>query len=204
MGYKFAEIAFTPGVKQVQESMGSRAGYANQEAKGSRDFSRFDADTTSFIATRDSFYMASVSETGWPYVQHRGGPAGFVKVLDDTTLGFADYRGNRQYVSVGNLMSDDRVSLFFMDYPRKARLKMFGRVRLVAGDDEATLSRLRDDQYGAQIERGFLVTLEAFDWNCPKYITERFTLPEIDQAVGPLKQRIALLEAKLAAAGIES
>jgi predicted pyridoxine 5'-phosphate oxidase superfamily flavin-nucleotide-binding protein len=203
MGYKFAEIAFTPTVKLVQETMGSRAGYANQEERGNRDFTRFDQDTASFVATRDSFYIASVSETGWPYVQHRGGPAGFVKVLDERTLGFADYRGNRQYVSVGNLMSDDRVSLFFMDYTRKARLKLFGRVKLIAADDKEMLAKLRDENHDAKIERGFVITLEAYDWNCPKYITERFTLAEIDQAVVPLKQRIVELEAKLTKAGIE-
>ena len=137
-------------------------------------------------------------------MQHRGGPPGFVEVLDDTTLGFADYQGNRQYVSVGNVMNDDRVSLFFMDYTRKARLKMFGRMSLVATDDVTTLSRLRDDEYGARVERGFLIKLEAYDWNCPKYITERFTLPEIDKAVAPLKQRIIELEAKLVQAGVDS
>ena len=204
MGYTFADIAFTPKVKSVQEAQGSRAGYANQQEHGNRDFAHFDADASAFIASRDSFYLASVGETGWPYVQHRGGPPGFVKVLDDTTLGFADYQGNRQYVSVGNVMNDDRVSLFFMDYTRKARLKMFGRMSLVATDDVTTLSRLRDDEYGARVERGFLIKLEAYDWNCPKYITERFTLPEIDQAVAPLKQRIIELEAKLVQAGVDS
>ena len=133
MGHKFAEIAFTESVREVQKEMGSRAGYASFD--GSEDYnthlSQREAD---FIAARDSFYMASVSETGWPYVQHRGGPTGFVRVLGKQTLGFADFSGNRQYVSVGNLRRDDRVSLFFMDYPNRTRLKLLGRVRLI-GDD---------------------------------------------------------------------
>ena len=111
--------------------------------------------------------MASVGETGWPYVQHRGGPGGFVKILDEETLGFADFRGNRQYISVGNLLKDDRVSLFFMDYPNKARLKLFGRVKLIGPDDPATLANLEAPAYDARVERGILIKVSAFDWNCP-------------------------------------
>ena len=197
MGYTFAEIAFTDTVKKVQQAAGSRATYARVEAGGNRDFNGFTDAEAAFIAARDSFYMASVSETGWPYVQHRGGPAGFVKVLDERTLGFADYRGNRQYVSVGNLMTDDRVSVFFMDYGNRSRLKLLGRVSIIAPDDAETMEKLKLPGHAAPVERGFLITLEAFDWNCPQYITPRYTMPEIERTVAPLKQRIAELEAML-------
>ena len=133
-----------------------------------------------FIGKRDSFYMASVGESGWPYVQHRGGPAGFMKVLDPKTIGFADYSGNRQYVSTGNFKTDDRVALFFMDYPNRRRLKMLGRVRSVALDEVEMLAKLEDDGYPAQLERGFTIQVEAFDWNCPQHITPRFTEAEIE------------------------
>jgi len=201
MGYTFADIAFTPSVRKIQEEHGSRAAYGRQQQEGNRDFNRFGPDEVAFIESRDSFYMASVGETGWPYVQHRGGAPGFVKVLDEKTLGFADYRGNRQYISTGNLLSDDRVSLFFMDYPRKARLKLLGHARIIGQGDEEMLHKLMAGENSPPVERGFVITLEAFDWNCPQHITERFTLAEIDQAVAPLKQRIAELESRLAAAG---
>jgi predicted pyridoxine 5'-phosphate oxidase superfamily flavin-nucleotide-binding protein len=150
-----------------------------------------------FIAARDSFYMATVSETGWPYIQHRGGPAGFVRVLDEKTIGLADFRGNRQYVSVGNLQTEDRVSLFLMDYPNRARLKILGRARIVDANDKETLQRLSMPEYKAQVERGILISIEAFDWNCPQHITPRFTLAEIEEGTAPLRQRIAELEEAL-------
>ena len=133
-----------------------------------------------FITARDSFYMASVGETGWPYVQHRGGPTGFVRVIDEQTIGFADFSGNRQYVSVGNLNQDDRVSLFFMDYPNRTRLKMLGRVALVDIDDTDTLARLELGDYRARVERGFVIHVEAFDWNCPQHITPRYSEAELE------------------------
>lgn len=151
-----------------------------------------------FIAARDSFYMATVSETGWPYIQHRGGPQGFVRVLDERTLGFADFRGNRQYVSVGNLAVNDRVSLFFMDYPNRTRLKLLGRARIVEASDGEALARLDVPGYRAAIERGFLITVEAFDWNCPQHITPRFDLTNVEQSGTGLHQRIAELEVELA------
>ncbi|MGD9657654.1 MAG: pyridoxamine 5'-phosphate oxidase family protein [Methylocystis sp.] len=153
---------------------------------------------TEFIAARDSLYMATVSETSWPYIQHRGGPIGFVRVLDDAMIGFADFRGNRQYISLGNLMSDDRVSLFFMDYPNKTRLKLFGRAKIVGFDDQATLSLLEMPDYRARVERGFLIKVEGFDWNCPQHIVERYTLEEMRAMTAPLTARIAELEAELA------
>ncbi|PIW30079.1 MAG: pyridoxamine 5-phosphate oxidase [Rhodospirillales bacterium CG15_BIG_FIL_POST_REV_8_21_14_020_66_15] len=198
MPHQFAEIAFTPTVKKVQEELGSRSSYALMEtAPGAINQLLTEAEA-GFIAARNSFYMATVSETGWPYVQHRGGPAGFVRVLDEGTIGFADFRGNRQYISVGNLMSDDRVSLFFMDYPNKTRLKLFGRARLIGHDDQALLSRLEMRDYRARVERGFVIKVEGFDWNCPQHISERYSLDEMQAVTAPLMSRIAELEAELA------
>jgi uncharacterized protein len=198
MGHKFAEIAFTDTVKSVQEALGSRNGYARREV-GDVDLNdQLGPSEAQFIANRDSFYMATVSETGWPYVQHRGGPKGFLRVLDERTIGFADLSGNRQYVSVGNLMTDDRVSLFLMDYPNRARLKLLGRARLVGLDDSDVIRRLVHPDYRARVERVVLISVEAFDWNCPQHITPRFTADEVEQAVQPLRQRIADLEKRLA------
>ena len=198
MSHKFAEIAFTATVKKVQEQQGSRTAYARMEGAPEAINQALTSAEVSFIAARDSLYMATVSETGWPYIQHRGGPAGFVRVIDERTIGFADFRGNRQYVSVGNLTTDDRVSLFFMDYPNKTRLKLLGRARIVGLDDQETLGRLELPDYRARVERGVLITVEAFDWNCPQHITERFTLDEIRVMAAPLTSRIAVLEAELA------
>lgn len=196
MGHRFAEIAFTPSVKEMQALSGSRGSYARQEGGEPRN-DRLGPREAGFIGERDSFYMASVGETGWPYIQHRGGPTGFVRVLDEKSLGFADFRGNRQYVSVGNLMKNDRVSLFFMDYANRARLKLLGRVRLVETTESAVLEQLAVPGYRAAVERGFVVTVEAFDWNCPQHITERFTLPKVEAATAPLRKRIADLEAEV-------
>ncbi|MBT0962542.1 pyridoxamine 5'-phosphate oxidase family protein [Denitromonas iodatirespirans] len=171
----FARIAFTPNVQAVQTRMGSREAYArHMEAPPTAP--RLGPYEIAFIASRDSCYMGTVSETGWPYVQHRGGPAGFLKVLDDRTIGYADFSGNRQYVSVGNLVGDDRVSLFLMDYPQQARLKIFGRARVIDEDSEPELlTRLDNPHYRARVERGIVIRIEGFDWNCPKYITPRYT-----------------------------
>lgn len=194
MTNRFADLAFTPAVRAAQESLGSRKAYAKSEG-GPVHHDRLGEAEAGFIAARDSFYMASVSETDWPYIQHRGGPAGFVKVLDGRTLGFADFRGNRQYVSLGNLAGNDRVALFFMDYPHQARLKLLGRTRAVAADQEAELiARLAMPGYPAKIERGVLISVEAFDWNCSQHITPRFTAAEVAVGVAPLKQRIRELE----------
>jgi predicted pyridoxine 5'-phosphate oxidase superfamily flavin-nucleotide-binding protein len=197
MPHRYAEIAFTPTVKKAQEQFGSRNAYARMEGVPETRNHRLSEAEAQFIAARDSFYMATVSETGWPYIQHRGGPTGFVRVLDDATIGFADFRGNRQYISLGNLASDDRVSLFFMDYPNKTRLKLFGRVKIIGLDDEATLSRLETSDYRARVERGFLIKVEGFDWNCPQHIVERYTLDEMRAMTAPLTARIAELEAEL-------
>jgi uncharacterized protein len=197
MGHRFAELAFTDRVKAVQERQGSREAYGKFEGGGGEaHHDRLGPAEAMFLAARDSFYMATVGETGWPYVQHRGGPPGFLKVLDERTVGFADFRGNRQYVSVGNLLGDDRVSLILVDYPNRRRLKILGRARAVtAEDDPSTLQRLEVPGYRAKVERGLVVAVEAFDWNCPQHITPRFTEAEIAAAVAPLRARIAELEA---------
>lgn len=198
MGHKFADLAFTDAVKNFQSEQGSRKSYARMET-GDDYNDILGPNEAQFIAARDSFYLATVSETGWPYVQHRGGPAGFVKIIDDKTLGFADFRGNRQYVSVGNLSQNDRVSLFFMDYPNKTRLKLLGRVRTLDASEQGTLQKLSlDDRHQARTERVFLISIEAFDWNCPQYISPRFTQAEVDQHILSLQSKIAELEAKLA------
>ena len=184
MGHRFAEIAFTGSVQQVQQELGSRGGYAGME--GGDDYNHLlSARESDFISARDSFYMASVSETGWPYVQHRGGPPGFMRVLDEKTIGFADFSGNRQYVSVGNLRKDDRVSLFFMDYPNRTRLKLLGHVRLVTAEETELLTELEVDSYQARVERGFVIQIEAFDWNCPQHITPRYTEADIEALMAP-------------------
>jgi predicted pyridoxine 5'-phosphate oxidase superfamily flavin-nucleotide-binding protein len=198
MGHKFAEIAFTPTVKEAQERSGSRRSYARLE-EGEAHHDRLGAREAAFIAERDSFYMATVSETGWPYVQHRGGPTGFVRTLDEKTIAFADFAGNRQYVSVGNLQSDDRVSLFFMDYPNQMRLKLLGRVRLAEAGESKLLEQLRVPDYGARIECGMVITVEGYDWNCPQHITPRFTQAQVLTMIEPLRERVAELEAALKA-----
>lgn len=197
MAHKFAEIAFTPNVKREQERSGSRRSYARME-KGDTQHNELGADEAAFISERDSFYMATVSETGWPYIQHRGGPVGFVRVLDEKTIGFANFMGNRQYISVGNLRSDDRVSMFFMDYPNQTRLKLLGCARLIGADETKQLERLHVTGYRARIEGGMIITIEGYDWNCPQHITPRFTQTQVQSAVTPLNDRIAELESSLA------
>lgn len=179
MALKFAELMFTPKVKAAQERAGSRQSYARMERPEAPARDRFGPAEAAFIAARDSFYMASVNETGWPYIQHRGGPTGFLKLIDDRTLGFADHSGNRQYVSIGNLETDDRVSLFLMDYPNRRRLKILGRARALP---------LQEAPWAAEAgaERAIRIAVEAFDWNCPKFITPRFTEDEISTAMAPL------------------
>jgi len=195
MPYGFLDIAVTPSVQAAQAEMGADKLWAN--FKGHRTFDRFTDDEMAFIADRDSFYIASVSETGWPYVQHRGGPRGFLKVLDDRTLAFADYRGNRQYISTGNFAANDRACLFLMDYPRRARLKIYAHVETLPLDtDPALTERVTEAAYKAKLERIFRLRLEAFDWNCQQHITPRFTEQEITAAIQPLQDRLAHLESE--------
>ena len=196
---RFGAIAFTPSVKAMQAQMGSRAAYARMEASAeSRD--PIGDDERVFLAARDSFYMATVGEGGWPYIQHRGGPKGIVRVLGPHTIGFADFRGNRQYISVGNLATDERVALVFVDYPNKRRLKVLARARLVTTEGDAdTLAKLAPPNYRASIERGVVLEVEGFDWNCPQHIVPRYTEDEIAEATRPLRDRLAALEAENAA-----
>lgn len=197
MGHKFAEITFTKAVKQVQSEHNSRAGYARWE--NSLDANHLlGPKEVGFITSRDSFYMASVSETNWPYVQHRGGPIGFLKVIDEKTIGFVDYSGNRQYISTGNFRNNDRVSLFLMDYPSKSRLKILGRISIVNGDNSQALAPLKSKDSSAPIERGFIIHIEGFDWNCPKYITPRYTEDQIKNIIDPIQKENAQLKAALA------
>lgn len=201
MTHRFFDLAFTPSVQAEQARQGSRAGYAafaaNREGQGFNIPSGREWD---FIAARDSFYLASVSETGWPYVQHRGGPAGFVRRVDDRTVGWAEFAGNRQYVSIGNAAMDDRVAMIFMDYPNRRRLKVLGHLRFIDPNERPDLAeRLGVGAYRARVERFVLVSIEAFDWNCPQHITPRFTLAEVERVAAPLRARIAELEARLQA-----
>ena len=200
MTRRFYDLAFTPAVRAEQVRRGSRASYAAITANTGDDAA---ADVLSqrevaFIAARDTFYLASVSESGWPYVQHRGGPPGFVRALDEETLGWADFAGNRQYVSVGNTATDDRVAMIFMDYSHRQRLKVLGHMRVYdAGSRPDLAPQLGVEDYKARVERFILITVEAFDWNCPQHITPRFTLPELEKLVAPLHVRIAELESQL-------
>ncbi|HET9700814.1 MAG TPA: pyridoxamine 5'-phosphate oxidase family protein [Burkholderiales bacterium] len=198
MTHRFARIAFTESVKAAQERRGSRATYERLEARGETpdELGPVEAE---FIALRDSFYMATVSETGWPYVQHRGGPPGFLKVLGPRTLGFADFRGNVQYVTLGNVNKNDRIALILMDYANRRRLKILGRMRAVeAGEADAELlRRVESADYRARVERVMLIEVEAFDWNCPQHITPRYTEAEVEERTAPLKARIEELERRL-------
>jgi predicted pyridoxine 5'-phosphate oxidase superfamily flavin-nucleotide-binding protein len=199
MSAAFSRLAFTDAVQQLQTEAGSRAAYARQLVAHPDDGATLTPDAAAFISERDSFYMATVGATGWPYVQHRGGPPGFVHVLDPSTLGFADLRGNRQYVTIGNLAGDDRVALIFVDYPARARLKLLGRARIVGADQPELIGRLAPppgDRDGARVERAIVIAVEAIDWNCSQHITERFTLGDVERAVAPLHRRIAELEAR--------
>jgi len=193
MSYGFMDIAITPSVRRAQAEMG--ADHFWSDFKGHREFDRFTAQETAFIAQRDSFYMASVSETGWPYVQYRGGPAGFLKVLDDRTLAFVDYRGNRQYITTGNLTENDRTCLFLIDYPARTRLKIYARAEKLALDADPLLTEaITDGAYGAKAERIFRLKLEAFDWNCPQHIVPRYTEAEFLAASRHLLDKVAQLE----------
>ena len=192
-----SDVAFTPAVKAVQERLGSRAGYARMEEKGGwRD--RITPDLAAFIAERDSLYLATASAEGQPYIQHRGGPKGFLKVLDERRLAFADFRGNRQYITVGNLSENERAFIFLMDYANRRRVKVWGRARYVE-DDAALLDRLADADYEGRPERAILFEVEAWDVNCPQHITRRYTEDDIVAAFAKLHGRIAELEAELAA-----
>jgi predicted pyridoxine 5'-phosphate oxidase superfamily flavin-nucleotide-binding protein len=195
MGYKFLDTIATPSVRAAQAANGSSDLWDN--FKGRRIFDHFSDNEAAFIAERDSFYMATVSENGWPYVQHRGGPRGFLKLLDEKTLAFADFRGNRQYISLGNIAANDRVALILVDYPNRARLKILAHMEardLTTAPELA--ERLALPGYKGKVERTFVLHLETFDWNCSQHITPRFTMADIEPAVSSLQGRIAELEAE--------
>lgn len=192
MANAYTRIAFTANVKTVQAHMGSYEAYA-RDAHEPVTAPVLGQQEIAFIEARDSFYLGTVGETGWPYVQHRGGPSGFLKVLDEQTIGYADFSGNRQYISVGNLGGDDRVSLFLMDYPHQVRLKIFGRARIIdATSDAELLGRLENPHYRARIERGIVIHIEGFDWNCPKYITPRYTEEEVTERIAEASAALTL------------
>ena len=195
MAYGFLDIAMTPGVKAAQVQNGSA--HLWTDFKGHRSFDRFTENEAAFLAERDSFYLATVSETGWPYVQHRGGPRGFLRIIDDKTLAFADFAGNRQYISLGNLGADGRVSLILMDYVNRRRLKIFAHAEVKSVSDNPELAaKVATPGYRGKPERIFVLHLDAFDWNCPQHITQRFDAADVAQAVSALQGRIAELEAE--------
>jgi hypothetical protein len=197
MGRRFAELAFTPLVKEQQTKHGSRHLYERVE-KSPALGDTLGPDERAFIRERDGFYMASVSETGWPYIQFRGGQKGFLRVLDERSVGFADLRGNTQYISVGNLQHDDRVALFLMDYARQSRLKILGRARIHEGDADAAklIGSLRVAGEKSPAERAIVIHVEAFDWNCPQHITPRYTEEEMATMLEPIRRRLDALEAE--------
>lgn len=203
MSARFFELMFSEKARAFQESYGSRRAYARIEAKsggGPDSLSRAEMD---FIAARDSFYMATVGENGWPYVQHRGGPKGFVSTVDGGTLVFPDFSGNKQYISLGNLKGDDRASFFFVDYPHRARLKVLGRIETVdLMKEPELLDAVCGGDCDAPVERVMRVHVEAFDWNCPQYITPRFTIDDIERAMAPVHRHVEALEAALREAGL--
>lgn len=198
MAYDFLDLASTPAVRAAQGANGSGEFWAN--FKGERRSDRFTQAEAAFIAERDSFYMATVSESGWPYVQHRGGPPGFIRMLDATTLAIPDFRGNRQYISAGNLSVNDRAALIFMDYPNRRRLKIYAHIEAkdLSADPELAASLSLPD-YRAKVERALVMRLVAFDWNCPQHITPRFSEAELEPALRPIRDRLEALETENAA-----
>jgi predicted pyridoxine 5'-phosphate oxidase superfamily flavin-nucleotide-binding protein len=194
MAANFLKHAVTDSVRKAQEHYFGRS----QTFADAPERDALTEDERAFIETRDSFYMATLSENGWPYIQHRGGRPGFLRVVDPQTLAFADYRGNRQTLSTGNVAANNRVSLFLMDYPQRARLKILGHARVEdAREHRELVEQLAEPDVQSIVERLFFIDVVSFDWNCPKYITPRYTAEEVQEVVTPLKARIAELEAKL-------
>jgi predicted pyridoxine 5'-phosphate oxidase superfamily flavin-nucleotide-binding protein len=194
MAERFMQTVLTPSVLAAQERY-----YGSHVSEGpAPEFDLLTAEERSFIEARDSFYVATITESGWPYVQHRGGAPGFLRVVSPSRLVFADYRGNRQLLSTGNLAANDRVALFLMDYPHRERLKILGHARVEdARQHPDWVAQFSGSETRGIVERLFFINVVSFDWNCPKYITPRFTAAEVEAAVAPLKQRIAALEARL-------
>jgi uncharacterized protein len=190
----FGSLVFTPLVKKLQERYGSRRQYERMENAGASQ-DRFTDFEFEFLAQRDSFYLSTTGATGWPYIQHRGGPKGFLKAIDDHTLAFGDFRGNKQYISTGNLLTDNRVALIMVDYPRQARLKILGRAEIFEGEKaESWLPQVRVPGEKTVIERVFVIHVEAYDWNCPQHITPRYTAEEIREGMQAVEKRVEALE----------
>jgi predicted pyridoxine 5'-phosphate oxidase superfamily flavin-nucleotide-binding protein len=194
MATKYLDVTFTDAVcraqKQYYGSAGKIAGAPERDPLGQAE--------AEFIAARDSFYLGSISESGWPYIQHRGGPPGFLRVVNETTLAFADYKGNRQLLTTGNVSVNDRVALFLMDYKNRERLKILGYARLEdARVHPELVAQITDTKMRPSVERLVFIDVVSFDWNCPKYITPRYSAEEVEELAGPLKRRIAELEAQL-------
>ncbi len=204
MTLRYRQMLFSSSVRAEQEKMGSRRAYAGEDnVLAGPDL--LGGNEAAFILARESFYLATNGAEGWPYLQHRGGPRGFVHVLDERTLGFADLRGNRQYISIGNLDSDNRASLFFMDYVNRARLKLLGNIRIVALEEGDELSdRLVPEGLKSRAERAFLIDVQAFEWNCPQYIPQLIPTQDVTSAINQLQNRIRELEAKLAARELDA
>lgn len=196
MRRKFTEIAFTPSVKAAQTRYGSREMYENFVKQGITEDVLTEKEIE-FIRARDSFYMGTIGSNGYPYIQFRGGATGFLKIIDEKTLGFADFKGNLQYISVGNLIDNDRVFLFLMDYAHRRRLKIWGRGEVVDNAPEL-LAELAVSNYRAEVERGILIKIEAMSWNCPQHIPIKYSAAEVAAKIAPLEARIKELEARLA------
>lgn len=194
MADHFGSLVFTPAVKKLQERYGSRRQYERLAARPDSD-DGLGPEEREFISERDSFYIATIGSTGWPYVQHRGGHKGFLKVVDEKTIAFGDFRGNKQYVTTGNLLTDQRAALILVDYPRQARLKILGEIKVVEAADAGPLvEAVRDQEEKTPIERVYTVHVQAFSWNCPQHITPRFTTEEIRSVLEPFEQRLQALE----------
>ena len=194
MATKYLDLMFTDAVCRAQTQYYGQAG----KIAGAPDRDPLGQAEAEFIATRDSFYLGSISESGWPYVQHRGGPAGFLRLLNETTLVFADYKGNRQLLSTGNLSANDRVALFLMDYKNRERLKILGHARIEDARTHPELTeQVTDLNMRSSVERLVFIDVVSFDWNCPKYITPRYSAEAVEEVIGPLRTRITELEAKL-------
>lgn len=191
-----SDIAFTPAVKAIQATKGSRASYARMESRGGWQ-STVTAELAGFIAELDMFYLGTANGAGQPYIQYRGGAKGFLKVIDERTLGFADFGGNRQYISVGNLSENSKAFLFLMDYVNQQRIKVWGTAEVIEGDSEL-LERLQDAAYGGQVERAILFHIEAWDINCQQHIHRRFPAAAVEQAVASLQMQIAGLQEEIA------
>lgn len=200
MARNYRNTLFNDAVKVLQERHGSRAAYLKMDAGADGTPDTLTAKELGYIALRDSFYMASVNADGWPYMQHRGGPAGFLRHIEGNRIGFADYRGNKQYISTGNLAGNDRVSLFLMDYPNKDRLKLVGHAHSIElADDHALVTSLMPEGYRAVPERAFLIDVIGWEWNCSQHITPRFTEAEISAAIQPMAAELNQLRAENAA-----